>query len=152
MRSSPVFALLLAGMATAASSPAISQQVSQMAAQVLPGGVAVRSCEGRGGRPGGPWYVMAVAAQAGNGRYVVAGADGFIEVGSFAKEPEVQCLSPAEARVRNQVIAESEGVHGHLDPTGAGTVACVFIEPTVVECWQHSPRTRSLVRVGGWIT
>ncbi len=153
MHHSKLAIFLAAAAMCAISHAAPPEHISKIAANASPGGVAIAWCEGKvAGNHENAWSAVAVAHKANAGIYVLDHASKSIQLGRFSGKPEVQCMSIAQARKLNESIGQSEGIHGGMELSGNGPVACVFVEPTRVACWQYSARKSSFIRAGGWST
>lgn len=98
-------------------------------------------------------YAVAVPSPSGGGRYLVLqpGAEA-MELGAYTGEADLACYSPDEARKLDRAIRQSETIEGGIAPRWKTTIVCAFTHDTTAVCWQHSPRERKFVRVGGWVT
>jgi hypothetical protein len=92
-------------------------------------------------------------AVASNGRYlVIDGVGEVVELAPFTGKPDLSCYSRADALDLNRSIQRSETLSGRIVPPFGTAVVCGFVDPTTAKCWQHSPRARVYVEVGGWTT
>ena len=130
----------------------VPDELSALAAKArLAPVVAWCSGEFRAGHGGA--YAVAVSAGERGGRYLVLEADAqVLELGSFARGPDLACYAPAEARELDRSISRSETISGHIAPQWPTTVICAFVDDTTAVCWQHSPDDQAFVKVGEWAT
>jgi uncharacterized protein YraI len=151
MGSSTTF-IAFALIAFLAAQQAVPAALSALAEKAGLGAPITAWCKGefRGGRAAA--YAIAVPAAKG-GRYVVLDPDGtVVELALFTGGAELSCYTPAAARQLHRSIAQSETIQGRIAPRWDTTVVCGFVEDTRSICWQYSPRERTFVAVGGWIT
>jgi hypothetical protein len=98
-------------------------------------------------------FAVGVTSPGGGGRYLILGADAAtFELGAFKRTPDVSCHTPAEATSLNEMIGQSQTIHGRVTPRWRTAVVCAFVDDTTAMCWQYSPIELTFVEVGGWIT
>ncbi len=86
------------------------------------------------------------------GAYFVTMGGRLVELAPHSvASPDLQCLGAREAEELDQAIKASEGIHGGITGSGAGSDICGFVEDTRAVCWGYDDATGSAVVVGGWI-
>ncbi len=148
-----VFVALVVVTTLCAAQPPVPPGLAELIAKAPIAGPVAAWCAARIARTGPVAYAIAVPAQGGGGRYVVLAPEGGTAVlGNYSGEPDLSCLTPAEARRLNRSIAQTPTIHGAIQPLRDTTVVCGFVENTRAVCWQHSPKAGTFVRVGEWTT
>ena len=144
--------LPLAFAASVAAAQKVPPELATLANKAKLGGPVSAWChaEFQSGHPGA--FAVAVTASSG-GRYLALDADGTAtELGLFRRSAELSCYGRREAEKLDGSIRQSATVHGHITPRWDTTVVCGFLEDTIAECWQYSPKERMFIKVGQWIT
>ena len=149
---------LLAGTASAQPMPPGSRPP-------VPAELSALVAKAKLGAPGSAWcrvlpqsgrsraYAVAITSADRGGRYLVVESNATVfELAPFREHADLACYTPAQAKVLNRTIAESETIQGRVTPRWSTTVVCGFVDETTSVCWQYSPAKREFVRVGGWIT
>lgn len=145
-------ALMLAGAAVAAPAPRPAELDALLAKARIDDPVAAW-CAGAfaSGRPAG--YAVAVASPRGGGRYLALGVnEAPVVLAPYSGGADLACYSAAEANGLNRSIAGSRTIHGRISARWDTAVVCGFVENTHAVCWQYSPKDRTFVKVGEWVT
>ena len=110
-------------------------------------------CQGefRAGRPAA--FAVALQSGDGGGAYVVIDAGTpIVELGTYARQPALDCYSRADADKLDDAIRRSQTIHGRVTPRWKTAVVCGFGDDTSATCWQYSPADGTFVEIGRWIT
>jgi hypothetical protein len=151
LRASAAIAVVLSSVF--APSRAAPAALSAAAAKARLNGTVLAWCAGEFRRGHAHAFAVAIAAPAGEARYIVIERDGTtFDLASFKGQADLSCYTPAQARRLNANIAASETIHGNVNPRWPTTVICGFVEATHAVCWQFSPTQRGFVKIGEWTT
>jgi len=75
-----------------------------------------------------------------------------LELGTYVRQPSIDCYTRAEADALDDTIRRSTTIHGRVTPRWKTSIVCAFSEATSATCWQYSPVDRAFVPIGQWTT